>query len=74
MLTAECKFHTTAKAKLLIQLLEDNNEYPMRYYIDATSNYKTFEDAQRFLNQPCPICMLNYPMDDVGCWKFVHVV
>ena len=74
MLTAECKFRNTEKAKLLIRLLEDNGEYPMRYYIDAASNYNTFEDAQRFLNQPCPICDLDYPMDDVSCCALVCVI
>ena len=71
MLAAECKLQTTAKAELLIKLLEDNSDYQMHYYIDAVNCYNTFEDAQMFLNQPCPRCTINHPMDDVGCCDFV---
>ena len=66
MLMAENRFRSCQKAELLVQLLKDRNDYPMRYYIDAAKNYDTFEDAQSFLNQPCPICGDTYLMDDVS--------
>ena len=44
---------------------EEGTEYPLRYYIDAVKNCATFEDALRYLHQPCPICILEYPMNEV---------
>ena len=62
----ECRLPTVEKAELLIKLLEHKDDYPMTYYIDAASNYTNFDDACKFLNQPCPICIDDYAMDDVG--------
>ena len=66
MIMAECRFRTTEKAKMLIDLLKDKNEYPLTYYVDAAKSYNTFEEAQKYLNQPCPICDDHYPMDEVS--------
>ena len=63
---AENKFREKEKAVTLIKLLEDNSDYPMKYYIDATKHYENFEDALKFLNQPCPICTDTFIMDDVS--------
>ena len=69
MVTVECRLLKLEKAEILVKLLEkeeeDGTEYPLKYYIDAAKDYATFEDAVRFLNQPCPICMLEYPMNEV---------
>ena len=65
MLIAENKFTKRSKAELLIDLLHDNPDYPMLYYIDAAKNYDDFEQARSFLNQPCPICGDTFLMDDV---------
>ncbi len=65
MLIAENKFKDDAKAIMLIDLLHENPDYPMKYYIDAVKHYDTLEDASRFLNQPCPICTDTFVMDDV---------
>ena len=51
---------------MLIDLLKDKREYPLTYYIDAAKNYNTFEEAQKFLNQPCHICGDDYPMNEVS--------
>ena len=65
MLIAENKFKERSKAVLLIKLLKDKSDYPMRYYIDAAKNYDDFDQALSFLNQPCQICGDTYLMDDV---------
>lgn len=44
---------------------EEGTEYPLRYYSDAVKNCATFEDALRYLHQPCPICFDEYPMNEV---------
>ena len=72
MIMAECKFKTLNKAKILLQLMKDNNDYPLKYYIDASNNYNTYEEAQKYLNQSCPICVMDYPMDEVSlCVNFL---
>lgn len=63
---AENKFKDSSKAKMLIDLLEEKSDYPMKYYIDAAKHYDTFEDATNFLNQPCQICGDTFLMDDVN--------
>ena len=69
MVTVECKLRTLEKAEILVKLLEkeeeDETEYPLKYYIDAAQDYATFEEALKFLHQPCPICTLEYPMNEV---------
>ena len=65
MLIAENKFKERSKAEMLIALLKDKSDYPMMYYIDAAKNYNDFDQARSFLNQPCPICVETYLMDDV---------
>ena len=54
------------KALILVRLLENNSDYPMKYYIDAAKHYDNFEDALKFMNQPCPICTDIFIMDDVS--------
>ena len=67
MLMAENRFKDGSKAIMLIDLLHGNSDYPMKYYIDAVRHYDTFEEASRFLNQPCQICTDTFVMDDVSC-------
>lgn len=66
------------KAKILIKLLEDTYDddeylqYPLLYYIDATKSYSTFDDAFKYLHQPCLMCADDYPMDEVSKITCVH--
>ena len=55
-------------------------EFAVRHYDEYEGKYKTpldflhsewhertLEDAERFMNQKCPVCMDEFLMDEVGC-------
>ena len=65
MVMAEFRLGTLEKSKMLVKLLEEGSSYPLKYYIDATKAYNTYEDALKYLNQDCIICAEEYPMDEV---------
>ena len=69
---AECKFATEEKANIVLQLLEETpppdkgDDYPLQYFIEAAKDHGDFEKAKRFLIKECDICIVEYPVHEVG--------
>lgn len=70
---SEFRLGTLEKAEILVKLLQkeienddEDKKYPLLFYVDATKSYSTFEEASKYLNQPCLICEDEYPMDEVS--------
>ncbi len=65
---AEYRFETAEKAKMVPDLMKEvgGEDYPLHYFIDAAKSYDNMEDAVKFLQQPCPICTMDYPIQDVN--------
>ena len=59
MLMAECDFVDQSRAQIVLDLMEqvedDENNYPLNYYVDAAHDYENLEDASDFLFKECPI-------------------
>ena len=67
----EYKFENTERAQMVVELMkeveadEHAQEYPLSYYVEAAKDYKTLDDAKRYLIKPCPICDVDYPVHEV---------
>ncbi len=66
---AEYRFETSDRAKMVPDLIRqvevEDEDYPLHYYIDAVKSYDNMADAMKFLQQPCPICATEYPIQEV---------
>ena len=75
---SEYKFESTERAKMVLELMREvetdeyAQEYPLSYYVEAAKDYKTLEDAKRYLIKPCPICMEVYPVHEVYMMPLIH--
>ena len=54
------------KESLFLELIRENHQLPLIRYIEAASNFDNFEEAKRSLIQSCPICMDEYPKNEVS--------
>ena len=58
MLMAECNFELQERAQLVLDLMEeieDDEDYPLHYYVDAAHDFTDLEEAKKFLFKECPI-------------------
>ena len=56
---AECDFDEQSRALMVLELMnevenEDNN-YPLNYYVDAAHDFEDLQSASEFLFKECPI-------------------
>ena len=56
---AECEFDDQNRAQLVLDLMEevenDDNNYPLHYYVDAAHDFEDLQSASEFLFKECPI-------------------
>ena len=56
---AECEFDEQSRAQLVLDLMEevedDENNYPLHYYVDAVHDFADLQAAREFLFKECPI-------------------
>ena len=59
MLMAECEFDDQNRAQMVLELMEevenDENNYPLHYYVDAAHDFDNLQSASEFLFKECPI-------------------
>ena len=59
MLMVECGFNDQNRAQIVLDLMEevenDENCYPLHYYVDAAHNFANLQAASEFLVKECPI-------------------
>ena len=66
LIMEECEMYVAEKARLFLELIRENHQFPLIRYIEAASNFDNFEEAKRSLIQSCPICMDEYPKNEVS--------
>ena len=56
---AECEFDEQSRAQMVLDLMEevenDENNYPLHYYVDAAHDFTDLQKASEFLLKECPI-------------------
>lgn len=56
---AECEFDEQSRAQMVLDLMEevenDDNNYPLHYYVDAAHDFADLQSASEFLFKECPI-------------------
>ena len=59
MLMAECEFDDLNRAQIVLDLIEEveneDNIYPLHYYVNAAHDFADFQSASEFLCKECPI-------------------
>ena len=61
---AEFNLDNWDRASLVFRLMDKNK---FNVCLEVARNCHTMEEADRFMNQECPICMESYLMNEVGC-------
>lgn len=62
MLMGEFKLETTAKAMMVLDLMNqvegdaESENYPLSYYVEAAKDFATLEEAKHGLIKECPFC------------------
>ena len=53
------------RASLVFELMDKGKAFNI--CLKVAKNCRTMEEAERFMNQECPVCFDTYLMDEVGC-------
>ena len=69
LLMAEFNLDDWDSASLVFQLMDKDTEFNV--CLKVARNCRTMEEAEKFMNQECPVCMDEFLMDEVSCTLLV---
>ena len=61
---AEFNLQEWDSASLVLELMDRGTEF--NTCVKVAKNCRTMEEAERFMNQECPVCMDEFLMDEVS--------
>ena len=62
---AEFNLEDWNRASLVFHLMDKKIKFSV--CLEVARNCQTMQEAERFMNQECPVCMDSYLMNEVGC-------